>query len=137
MLILTVFDIVAVILHYTNVLHFPMILTCFHALVGLSALLVIVANLEKRKKMSAEYKIIGFGLAELLLCGIIEVVRYNMQRYLYGGNSDFSITVLPFDRLIRSSLASSEIMRTASLFFCASTIHVIDSSVLYRKCGLI
>ena len=95
-LILTVFDIVAVILHYTNVLHFPMILTCFHALVGLSALLVIVANLEKRKKMSAEYKIIGFGLAELLLCGIIEVVRYNMQRYLYGGNSDFSITVLPF-----------------------------------------
>ena len=31
----------------------------------------------------------------------------------------------------------SEIIITASSFFCASIIQVIDSSVLYRKCGLI
>ena len=45
-------------------------------------------------------------------------------------SSDILITVLPFDRLIRSSFASSEIINTASRFFFASTIHVMDSRVL-------
>lgn len=88
---------VAVILHVLNIVHLSQVLTVFHVLAVICLILVISgAHLGVKEKKSRDTIVLHRGLWFVVFCCILDVVRFNLLKYVLPDNSLLNYSLLPF-----------------------------------------
>lgn len=98
--IISVFDIVAVILHFTDTVHLPKVLTIFHVLALVVLLIVFITGRKKFKNMEKSERVLNFSIIVLCLFAGIDIIRFNFSKYFMPGNETLSKSILPIGTLI-------------------------------------
>ena len=94
------FVVTACVLHVSGVAHFPKVLTCFHVLGVLILVFAFVSSMGKFSEMSRFDKTFFAGAFEMLFFAALDLVRYNVQKYLFPGAEWLTMSVLPLGVLI-------------------------------------
>lgn len=100
MVLLTVFAVVATTLHFLNIEHFPRMLGYFHLFGGISLLLMVVTGYEKKHKRDRSEQALRIGVSILCASVAIDLVRFNLQKYLIQDNELLTISIIPVGTLI-------------------------------------
>ncbi len=112
MFLILVFDVVSTILHFTNIAHYPSTLATFHFLAFASIAVAAIAGWKKFSEMERAEKVLNIGILTLCAFAGIDIVRFNLSKYIWPENESFANSILPFGMfvfiiiLIASYLAS-------------------------------
>jgi diguanylate cyclase (GGDEF)-like protein len=91
------FLIIAVILHVLNIVHVPQALTIFHSLAVISLILVISSTqFGLARERRSETIMLHGGLWLIFFCCILDVVRFNLLKYVLPDNSFWNYSLLPY-----------------------------------------
>ena len=93
------FAVFATIVHYAGLIHFPELLVAFHMLALLSAVAVFAVVREKRGNRSRQDKVLGTAFVEILLVGVLDVLRFRIQISLLPDAKILYRSILPFGTL--------------------------------------
>lgn len=98
--VMMAFTVLAIALHFTNTLHFPRLLGCFHVLGGISLLIVAICSIEKGKKRDLSERALLFGILLLGSSVALDLVRFNIQKYMLQDEKWLTVSVIPIGTLI-------------------------------------
>ena len=87
--------IVTAFLHFANVVHYPKTLTVFHCLALFCMVIIIIAGHKPFKLLSLSEKIMNIDMVVISMFGVLDVVRYNIQKYFFSGLTILAHSVLP------------------------------------------
>ena len=100
LLLVLAFAVTTTVLHFTGILYFPESVTVFHILAVMSALGMLLASVGFRKNSPPQDRVLNLALLEILIAGIADVVRFNVQKYLMPDREIMDVSILPFGVLI-------------------------------------
>lgn len=98
--VLLLFSTTATILHFSEILHLPQTLAYFHALAVIEAGGMLVAGLHFGETRTVPARILNLALFEILIVGVLDILRFNIQKYLLPDATILDHSVLPFGVLI-------------------------------------
>lgn len=87
-------------LHFTRTLYFPETITIFHMLAGVEAIGMLVTGIQVGRKLSSSEKILNAALIEILIIGLLDILRFNIQKYLLPDATYLDASILPFGVLV-------------------------------------
>ena len=87
--------VVTAFLHFANVVHYPKTLTVFHCLALFCMVIIIIAGHKPFKLLSLSEKIMNIDMVVISMFGVLDVVRYNIQKYFFPGLTILAHSVLP------------------------------------------
>ncbi len=90
------FDILAVLLHFSNVAHLPAVLKLYHVLVLISVVPLIAASWAPLKGAKITQYIDTLSLISLIAVGFLECVNFIFQKYVFETESYWSASILPY-----------------------------------------
>lgn len=97
---LTIFDVIAIVLHYGFGIHFCALLPYFHVLVAICLLTDIITGIQPISKMSGQERMMNIGLIVLFFCGMADLIRFNLQKYYFPNIHWMSESILPIGTMI-------------------------------------
>ena len=98
--ILLVFDIVVIVLNKLNIGHYCMFLTYFQIMAGFSIIFVIYSSFRGYKQKLQHEKILTSGVLIMLAVCIIDILRFNLDKYLHIKNVQLQVSLVPFGAFI-------------------------------------
>ena len=99
-LLLLLFAVVTTCLHFLNIEHYPSLLGYFHVFGAASLVIVAVSSFDKSKKSDrATWSLYG-GISSLLFTVALDLVRFNLQKYVLQDNEWLTISVIPLGALL-------------------------------------
>ncbi len=122
--IMSVFLVVTTCLHYLDIVHYVRFLTCFHTLLAIGVIFIIVAAVTVRSKkqqlemeIESSTRIAYIGATIFVLCAALETIEYNLRLYVLQDDSKLMISFIPFGLLIMIlCFVLSYIFRTYDIF---------------------
>lgn len=98
--ILILFAAAMTVLHFLNVVHISVPLTAFHILAALSVISVIIVGMRNPREMPIDEILVNLGLVEMLVFGVIDILRFNVQKYIMPEADWLSTSVLPVGTMV-------------------------------------
>ncbi len=108
------FDIAVTVLHFANIVHIPRTLPICHVAGVVQTVVFIACCGQKIKDQPTSKKLFYIAFLEILVFGISELVRYNVQKYLIADDANSGTTFLQYGfvamvtLLVYSYIASME-----------------------------
>ncbi len=100
-LTLAIVDLLACLLHFTNLMRFPDTLTVFQLICGLCLLGVLVASTFKIKYDNISDIVVALAFFEVMISGVLDLIRLNIQRILLPYNDTVTeVSFLPLGVLL-------------------------------------
>lgn len=96
----SIFLIVTSILHFTMIVHYSQVLTYFHLMVALTIVFMFISGLITKKKRSESEFSMKLGFYILCLSFIGDILRFNVQKYLFPNNDNLYESFIPLGTLI-------------------------------------
>lgn len=100
MLVIIIFAVGATVLHVLKIVEFPEVISIFHGLALAEAIGMLVTALQFGEKRTTSQKILNAAIFEILLVGIADILRFNIQKYILPDVSHIDTSVLPFGVLV-------------------------------------
>ncbi len=94
------FALTTTVLHFSGTLYFPESITVFHILAVMSAVGMLLASVGFRRNGSPQDRVLNLALLEILIAGIADIIRFNVQKYLMPDREIMDASILPFGVLI-------------------------------------
>ncbi len=95
-----VYTVSAIYLHFTDIAHLCATLPYFHMLMGVSFLVLIIAAIRPLSQLSFSDRIIYIGFGFLFFMGMVDLVRFLIQKYYLTNSQNLSQSFLPVGALI-------------------------------------
>ena len=95
-----IFDIVAVVLHFANVVHFSVVLPYFHIYAAACLVSAIITSIQPVKNMTRQERVMMWGLLVLFGTVGLDLIRFNVQKYIFPTEIWLQETVLPIGALV-------------------------------------
>lgn len=99
-LLLMLFAVVTTVLHFLNIEHFPRFLGYFHVFGAASLVIVAISAIDKKKKLDQATWALYIGIGALLFTVALDLVRFNLQKYVLQDNEWLTISVIPLGALL-------------------------------------
>ncbi|MDD6194090.1 MAG: GGDEF domain-containing protein [Lachnospiraceae bacterium] len=99
-LLLLLFAVVTTFLQFLNIEHYPSFLGYFHVFGAASLVIVAVSSFDKTKKMDRATWSLYAGIGSLLFTVALDLVRFNLQKYVLQDNEWLTISVIPLGALL-------------------------------------
>lgn len=96
---LMTFFITALALHAFNIMHFPKTLVIFQISILLSIIILIPNLIRGIPKMNLSVKILFSSLLIVFIFTLLDIIRYNLYKYLFTNVSLLQSSILPFGTL--------------------------------------
>lgn len=128
LVIITVFAVVTTVLHMTRLLYYPESITLFHVLAILEALGMLFTGIQTGGGRTASEKVLNAALFEILIVGILDVLRFNLQKYIFPDASHLDASFLPFGVLVFIQL----LIISYVVQFYSNTIDAVEKETLTR-----
>ena len=94
------FLLVTSILHFTNVVHYSAFISVFHGIAILCVITILLLGAKPIRDMEKDEKVLNIALLEILLFGIVDMVRFNLQVYVFPQVDILNVSILPLGTLI-------------------------------------
>lgn len=94
-IVLLLFGTASTAVHFLGILHLPATVTTFHILAVCSVITVLAVGIRNPQKMAKDEIIVNIGLIVLLMFGLLDVLRFNIQKYMLPENENLTNSVLP------------------------------------------
>lgn len=94
------FLLVTSILHFTNVVHYSAFVSVFHGIAILCVITILLLGAKPIRDMEKDEKVLNIALLEILLFGIVDMVRFNLQVYVFPQVDILNVSILPLGTLI-------------------------------------
>ena len=91
---------VALCLHLLDVAHMCATLLYFHILMGVSLVILLLAAVRPLSELSLSDRVMYIGFAVLFVMGVVDLLRFLLQKYFLTNYQNLSQSVLPFGALI-------------------------------------
>jgi len=91
----TAFPVVALLLHITNIVHLPLMIRPFHMITFILMIFLLFVGVSGRIKTD-ETKLLNFGMIMIISIAALDIVRFNIQKYLAPELSVLRISLLSF-----------------------------------------
>lgn len=98
--VLLIFDAVSLALHISDIAHFPALLSVFHILAAVCVLALIIAAIQPLRLMQRADRLLNMGILCLVASGAVDIVRFNLHKYMLSTNRNLDASVLPFGVLV-------------------------------------
>ena len=95
-----IFFAVSTILHFMNIEHYPRFLGYFHLFGGISLFLVVLTEYDKERKRDRSEKALHIGVVILCVSVAIDLVRFNLHKYVMQDNELLTISIIPVGTLL-------------------------------------
>ena len=82
------FPFVAMALHFTGILGFPVLLPVFHIILIVNILMVMVVLVRQALQKKSSHRSLIIGLIIMIVLGLIDIVRFNVFKYLNQNQYD-------------------------------------------------
>ncbi len=99
-IIFLLFFILSLVLHFTNIVRLPELLTIYHTIGAIGLAVMTIAGFVGLKKISRSDKWFGMGVGILIGFILIDLARYNLQKYVLPNNIILLNSVIPIGCLI-------------------------------------
>ena len=99
-MLMGLFFVVSTILHFLNIEHYPRLLGYFHLFGGISLFLVALTGYDKEKKRDRSERALHIGVVVLCVSVAIDLVRFNLQKYVMQDNELPTISIIPVGTLL-------------------------------------
>lgn len=99
-LMLLAFSLITTILHWTGRVFYSETIELFHILSVFEALGMLIACVQIRRKKEPQERILNIALLEILLVGVLDILRFNIQKYVFPDADHMDVSILPFGVLI-------------------------------------
>ena len=99
-MILLTFALITTYLHWSGKVFYPETIMTFHILSVFEALGMLIACIQLRRKKTPQERILNIALMEILLVGVADILRFNVQKYVFPDVEHMDISILPFGVLI-------------------------------------
>lgn len=99
-MLMGIFFVVASILHFTNIEHYPRLLGYFHLFGGVSFVLIALTGYERGHKMNSSEKAIYVGTWILCASVALDLLRFYLQKYIMPDVHLLNNSVMPVGTLI-------------------------------------
>lgn len=99
-MLMGLFFVVSTILHFLNIEHYPRLLGYFHLFGGISLFLVALTGYDKEKKRDRSERALHIGVVILCVSVAIDLVRFNLQKYVMQDNELLTISIIPVGTLL-------------------------------------
>ena len=100
-LTLAIVDLLACLLHFTNLMRFPDTLTVFQLICGLCLLGVLTASTFKIKYDNISDIVVALAFFEVMISGVLDLIRLNIQRILLPYNDTVTeVSFIPLGVLL-------------------------------------
>ena len=111
-IIISAFDVLAIVFHFTNVLRFPQALGGFHILGTIGIISLTVTGMVRIKSEKTSDKVVILAFVELALSALLDLVRLNVQKFFMPSNDLMvEVSFLPMGTILLVT------MLTASYLF--------------------
>lgn len=97
---MVLFDVIAIVLHLADVAHFCETLTMFHILLAICLVVAIVTAIVRRNKPNRQEYLMNIGMLILFAFGMVDLIRFNLQKYLFANVIWMSESILPLGTLV-------------------------------------
>ena len=87
-------------LHFTNILHFPAVLSIFHMLVVVCLAVMIVGSLLWDRVDDTQNMIMAIALIIFMIVLVLDIIRFKLQRYCFPNSHLIAKSVIPVGALI-------------------------------------
>ena len=98
--ILVLFVLITTVLHVTNVMHYAAFVSIFHGIALLCGFTVVLLGAKPIREMEKDERVLNIGLLEILFFGIVDMVRFNLQKYVFPESTMMAVSILPLATLI-------------------------------------
>lgn len=98
--ILLLFNIVVIILNHFNISHYCVFLSYFQIMASLCILFVIYTNFKGYKQKLQHEKVLTYGIIFFLAVCVIDVIRFNLEKFLQITNVQLQISLVPFGAFV-------------------------------------
>ncbi len=99
--LMLIFALTTTVLHFTGKMYFPETITIFHVLAVLAAIGMLLASVVLRKDGSLpQDRVLNIALVEILITGVADILRFNVQKYVMPDREVMDGSILPFGVLI-------------------------------------
>ncbi len=117
--IMFLFDVITVFLNLYTTYHFSKVLTLFHCLGFLTIVLTTLSNLVSLKKQKNQSdRMILYGLGIMVLFLLVDMVRFNVDKYFRPKHINISNSILPVGVLIFViTMLASYVYRLVQVFY--------------------
>ncbi len=99
-IILLAFALITTYLHWSGKMFYSETIMAFHILSVFEAIGMLVASVQIRRKKTPQERILNIALMEILLVGIADILRFNVQKYVFPDADHMDISILPVGVLI-------------------------------------
>ena len=94
------FDGLAVVLHFMNVIHISQTLNIFHIICIIVLVTFIITAIRTRKGKTHSGKLLNLAVLTLFAFGAIDLIRFNIHKYLLPTTGFLDSSILPFGALL-------------------------------------
>ncbi len=91
-----IFMIVATVLHFTNISHYPDVLGFFHIFGAITAITIILLGVSSVFKLPIETKILYISIFYLCTMLCLDAFRFNVEKYINENNTVIGVSIAPF-----------------------------------------
>lgn len=99
-ILILVFALTTTILHFSGIVFFPESITIFHILAVMAAVGMLLASVGFRRNSPPQDRVLNLALLEILIAGVVDIARFNVQKYLMPDREIMDASILPFGVLI-------------------------------------
>ena len=89
------FNVFAIVAHATNVIHICRLLSVYHVLTAIGLVVGIITGIQSPKRLSRQERMINIGLVFLFAFGMMDLIRFNVQKYFFPYVSWLNESALP------------------------------------------
>lgn len=97
---LTLFAVFTTVLHFTNIEHYPRFLSYFHVFGAVALVLVGITSIDKKRKRDLSDKMLYVGLVALTITIALDLIRFNLQKYMFQDNEMLTFSIIQVGALI-------------------------------------
>ncbi len=90
------FTVISTILHFNEILFYPSLLWLFHLIAFLSMLTLMLLEIRHINELSPSARIMYFSIIYMSLTTILDIVRYNVQKYSLTSNGHISEGIMAY-----------------------------------------
>lgn len=99
-IITAAFDVLAIVLHFTNVIHISQMLNVFHILCVIVLVTFFITALRVKGEKTHSARLLNIAVLTMFIFGAIDLIRFNLQKYLFPTTTFLSSSILPFGALM-------------------------------------
>ena len=99
-LILTAFSVTVTILHFTNTIRYPRVLSLFHMVGIICILAMFIAGYLSVKKKSNADSVTAMGVLILIIILAMDIGRFNLQKYVFPNWGLLNNSLIPIGTLL-------------------------------------